>query len=201
MGKPWYRDGQWWRDHWVELVFVIISAIGAGNVWNLLGEIAKLYDENQRAFAAMGVFCFGIGALCGSITHRLARTAEREQMRHEREMERMRFEHEEVERQRKEDEERKRRESSARSWVLGLTPLEKRLILRINRDGSIVTKPMDYETFAGGFIRLQMGVEPTRVSGSGDRHSYKLTLNDFGRTAVEVGMDLLEDAERYASED
>ena len=98
-------------------------------------------------------------------------------------------------------EERRRNEELARAWVMGLTPSEKRLVLRIARKGyHIAAKPMTDQQFTEGIAHLDRGVDYTRVkSHEYNRFTYKIMLNDFGDLAASVAMDLLEEVEEYES--
>ena len=96
-------------------------------------------------------------------------------------------------------EQRRRDEAAARSWVMGLMPWDKVLLLRVSRVERFVTaKPMDDQEMRECLAHVRQGVACTRVKAHEyNRYTYRLVLTDFGKLATKVAMDLLEEAEEY----
>lgn len=100
------------------------------------------------------------------------------------------------EREATEDERRKR--TYARNWALGISPDEKLLILRLYREGSIITAPMSEDGYMQYLGDATRAIEHTAVRGHDDTFEWKLTLNEFGTYVVESATDVLLEAERYS---
>lgn|GEM_PF-5976243 len=191
---PWYKDPLWWRDHWLEALFGLVGMGAGAYALALLGQIGKMATAYPKALAAFGLVSFSAGALLGS-----------SRRRHERAMERLRREEDRKDRmeaERKEEERRNAaREADARSWVMGLDPDEKLLLLDLSRRGSLVTDYVDAHDFQNYMARMRSGVDSTRVDSDWRRrYAYRLSLNDFGELAARLGMDLLEDVARIRAE-
>jgi hypothetical protein len=94
------------------------------------------------------------------------------------------------------DEERKR--ANAREWVRGLTPYEKRLLLKVRGEGALVVGPMSEDALVHGAGGAMNGLDHTALAGDDDMYEWKLTLNKRGKYGVDSAMDMLLDAEEHA---
>lgn len=191
---PWYKDPLWWRDHWLEALVGLVGTSAGAYALALLRQIGEMAAAYPKALAAFGLVSFSVGALLGS-----------SRRRHERAMERLRREEDRkdrVEAERKEEERSNAtREADARAWVMGLDPDEKLLLLNLSRKGSLVTDYVDARDFQNYMARMRSGVDSTRVDSDWRRYyAYRLSLNDFGELAAQLGMDLLEDVARIRAE-
>lgn len=186
----WYKDPQWWRDKWPDLLFGLIGAGAGGYALVLLGQIGEMAAAYPKALAAFGLVSFSAGALLGS-----------SRRRHEREMEHLRREEDRrdrMEAERRAEEHRNAAlEVEARAWVMGLDPDQKLILMDLSLKGSWVTDYMNPSDFRDYMLPLRRGIESTRVDADWRRYyAYRLSLTDFGELAVRVGTDMLEDVAR-----
>lgn len=191
---PWYRDPQWWRDKWPDFLFGFVGAGAGAYVLAILGQIREMAVAYPKALTAFGATLLSVGALVGG-----------SRGRHERSMERLRREEDRKDRQealeRQMEVKRQRDEQRAREWLMELDPDRKLLLLDLSRKGSWVTDYMDPYDFRGFMAPINAGVDSTRVHADWRRYyAYRISLNDFGKLAAQVGMDLLEDVERISQE-
>lgn len=64
MSKPWYRDREWWRDHWTDAVELActVGLVGwTATAWREAGELAAMHPST---FALCCIASFMLGVAC-----------------------------------------------------------------------------------------------------------------------------------------
>lgn len=86
----------------------------------------------------------------------------------------------------------------ARKLVLRLKPWLKKFLHKVHeKGGSVETEIVSDRTVFNELYPVNELFEMTRVSGHGDEHVWRLTLNEYGRYVVEECFDLLEEATEH----
>lgn len=93
------------------------------------------------------------------------------------------------------------RRAAAYAWVRDLDPREKVFLSNLRDSGKILTQPITEVECDAAFSSTGKALERTRVSGDAGVYRWRVSLNNFGRLAVEVGADLLEEAVEFSGEE
>lgn len=180
------RIASWFADHSVEIVGMAIGVGGIGALANGFADLGSMWRDHTLAMGAWSLACLLVGVAIGDSRgmSRYLRHRHDERVAAERA--------EEGERARREAAEARRRDG-ARRRMLGLSYYDKLLVSRVSRDGFL-----DTERGCDGEVARELlrGISDLVCATEVRDRVWRIRLTDYGRYAVSVSGDILDEAVR-----
>lgn len=179
------RIASWFADHSVEIVGMAIGVGGIGVLANGFADLGSMWRDHAWGMLAWSLLCVAAGAALGDSRgmSRYLRARHEERVAAERA--------EEGERARREADEAHRRDG-ARRRMLGLSYYDKLLVSKVSRDGFLDTGQGCDEDVRD----LLRGISDIVCSTEVRDRVWRIRLTDYGRYAVSVSGDILDEAVR-----
>ena len=178
--------GSWLAGHAVELVTAVAGFVGTGAIMTLRDEVMSLWGGHAWGMLAWSLLCVAGGAALGD-SRGMSRYR---RARHE---ERVAAERAEQDAEARREADEARRRDGARRRVLGLSYYDKLLVSKVSRDGFLDTGQGCDEEDVRELIR---GISDLVCSTEVRDRVWRIRLTDYGRYAVSVSGDIIDEAVR-----
>lgn len=157
-------------------------------------EVAQMAIDHSHAFLSFAAIVFTLGVFFALKIDSVELRKRKIELEHEDRVADEARKIQEVANLAKDKERERYRRKRARSDVLGLDPWQKELLLYLNNEGQTTWGPMDEYNFDERFRGVKGMLEITKIQEDTGGYLWRISLNEYGRLATEVGMDLLEEA-------